>query len=380
MLKLPRILLSGALWLATILTSAATADDAAPGAAFVVAVNHSFPKWDSDHDGVLSAPELDTALGDPVFTGDAGAALAVIKRLSRRDVGQEIPKTVDGLSALAAGATAPRGRNVAALFTDARKRIARTTRELFATGAPALESLRQGEMGNCFSLAPLGAMLSRDAGQVRAMFRQNADGAFTVRIGKQEVTVAPPTDAEVALSSSSESTGLWSNVYEKAAGVACNQLRKEPDRVTAPLDALARGGSAGTMLAFITGHEMERFTLKWAKGANATPPEFAAKLAELRAKLRAAFAAHQCVTTGTLKPALPGLRGNHAYGVIGYDAATDEIRVWDPHGDTFTPQGAAGAESGFPREDGICALPLPIFVTQFSGLAFEILAENRGQD
>jgi len=380
MMKPPRALFAGALWLATVLASAGAADDAAPGAAFGAAVNHSFPAWDMDHDGVLSAAELDTALGDSAFTGDAGAALAVIKRLARRDAGQEIPQTADGLSALAASPTVPSGRNVAALFTDARKRIARTTRELFTPGAPALESLRQGEMGNCFSLAPLGAMLSRDAAQVRAMFRQNADGSFTVRIGKQEVTVAPPTDAEVALSSSSESTGRWSNVYEKAAGVARNQLRKEPDRVTAPLDALARGGSAGTMLAFITGHEMERFTLKWAKGANATPPEFAAKLDELRGKLRAAFAAHRCVTTGTLQPALPGLRSNHAYAVIGYDAATDEIRVWDPHGDTFTPRGVAGSESGFPREHGISTLPLPIFVTQFSGLAFEILAEDRGQD
>jgi hypothetical protein len=149
-------------------------------------------------------------------------------------------------------------------------------------------------------------------------------------------------------------------------------LREENKRVTTPLDAIARGGSAGTMLAFITGNEMERFTLKWAKDAKTTPEETAAKLKELRAKLITAFAERRCVTTGTLSPKMLGIRGGHAYGVIGYNAATDEIQTWDPHGDTFTPKGPPSPEAGYPRQDGLCEMPLTVFVQQFSGLAFEL--------
>jgi hypothetical protein len=127
------------------------------------------------------------------------------------------------------------------------------------------------------------------------------------------------------------------------------------------------------MMAFITGHEIERFSLKWAKDETTPAAESEAKLKELRAKLAAAFAENRCVTTGTLKPNLPGLRGHHAYAVIGYDAAKDEIRVWDPHGDAFSPDGKPGPETGFPRRQGVCALPLAVFVKQFSGLAFELL-------
>ena len=340
---------------------------------FFAALTASLPSWDSDHDGTLAMSEIDQALSDPQIKGDSAAALAVVKRLARSKTWSAIPRSLDELSKVASVAKTKEGPDIAKMFSDGVKRIANTKRELFAEGAPRLTALCQGDMGNCFSLAPLGSMLSRDPEQVRRMFLQNDDGTYEVTIGLKPIRIAAPTDAEIALSSSNESTGLWSNVYEKAVGVARNELRDEKDRVSTPLDAIARGGSAGTMLAFITGHPMERFTLKWAKETNSTGEETAAKLIELRKKLVAAFAEHRCVTTGTLKPTMPGLRGGHAYGVIGYNASTDEIRVWDPHGDSFQPEGETGPEAGFPRKDGICDLPLPLFTQQFAGLAFELL-------
>ncbi len=339
---------------------------------FLTALNAAFPAWDSDHDGSLSAFEIDTALADPRITGDAAAALAVVKRLERGKDWKSIPRTLEELTKLASPHDRKDGPRVSVMFEEGQKRIAKSRPELFTEGAPMLRSLHQGQMGNCFSLAPLGAMLDRDPAQVRSMFRQNADGTFDVKIGARHVHVAAPTQAEIALSSSNESTGLWSNVYEKAAGIARNDLRPEKDRAGTPLDAIASGGSAGTMLAFITGNEMERFTLKWAKDSKTSPEETESKLKELRAKLQAAFAEHRCVTTGTLKPSMHGLRGGHAYGVIGYEPATDEIRVWDPHGDDFTPSGSPGPEAGFPRKNGICNMPLPVFAKQFAGLAFEL--------
>jgi hypothetical protein len=127
------------------------------------------------------------------------------------------------------------------------------------------------------------------------------------------------------------------------------------------------------MLAFITGHAMERFSLAWAKVDPADPVQAEVKLKELRCKLCKAFAEQRCVTTGTLRPTLPGLRGGHAYAVLGFNAEADTIRVWDPHGDSFTPKHGPSPQAGYARNGGICELPLAVFVKQFAGLAFELL-------
>lgn len=336
---------------------------------FIDVLTSSFLAWDVNQDGTLAKLEIDAALANSMIKGEAAAALAVVKRLNRSKTWSAIPLTLDGLTAVP---KTKEGPNLSSMFDEGCKRIANAKRVLFVEAQPSVLKLQQGDMGNCFSLAPLGCMLSRNPAQVKAMFKENDDGTYEVKIGKRNVRVAAPTDAEIALSSSNESTGLWSNVYEKAAGVARNELRKEGDRVSTPLDAIARGGSAGTMLAFITGNEMERFTLKWAKGEKTTPAESESKLTELRAKLITAFAERRCVTTGTLSPTMPGMRGGHAYGVVGYEAVTDQIMTWDPHGDTFEPRGMPGPEAGYSRRDGLCEMPLVVFVKQFSGLAFEL--------
>lgn len=357
-----------ALCLATVECAAGTKSPVE--ASFAEVMKALFCAWDGDQDGILNRVEIDAALADPKIKGDAAAALAVMKRVNRSKTWSSIPLTIEGVADMRPAKGAP---DLASMFNDGRKRIAAARRELFVAGAPNVISLHQGKMGNCFSLAPLGCMLSRDAVQVKAMFEQNDDGTYDVRIGKIVVRVASPTDAEIALSSSNESTGLWSNVYEKAVGVARNELREAKDRVTTPLDAIARGGSAGTMLAFITGNGIERFTLKWAKDDETAPEVAEAKLKELRSKLTAAFSERRCVTTGTLSATMPGMRSGHAYGVVGYDADSDEITTWDPHGDTFTPRGAPSVETGYSRRDGLCKMPLRVFVRQFSGLAFEVL-------
>ncbi len=358
--------------LALCLSTVANAEEIKPSVkvSFAEVLRASFAAWDSNHDGTLAKLEIDTALADPKIKGDAAAALAAVKRVNRSKTWSAIPLTLEGMSAIPKTKGEPK---LSSMFNEGRKRIINANRELFVEDAPSLHNLHQGDMGNCFSLAPLGCLLSRDPAQVRAMFKQNDDGTYEVKIGHKFIRVAAPTDAEIALSSSNESTGLWSNVYEKAVGVARNELHAEKDRVTTPLDAIARGGSAGTMLAFITGNEMERFTLKWAKDEKTTLEETESKLAELRAKLIAAFAERRCVTTGTLSPTMPGMRGGHAYGVIGYNAASDEIKTWDPHGDTFTPKDTPSPETGYPRQNGLCEIPLIVYVKQFSGLAFELL-------
>jgi hypothetical protein len=62
--------------------------------------------------------------------------------------------------------------------------------------------------------------------------------------------------------------------------------------------------------------------------------------------------------------------------VLDYDAASDTVRLWNPHGDNFQPQGATGPEGGYPMTGGIFKIPLEQFVRQFSGMAFELADEK----
>lgn len=334
-----------------------------------------FATWDANHDGELSATELDTLVADPDVKGADAAVVSALKRASRIARKIELQAfTKEHLHELADRKATKDWPGLPAMFSGGLSRIERAERVLFGSGGPRLETVHQGRMGNCFSLAPLGAIaFHRPDYIVNEMIREAPGGMYDVKLGKQTVRVAAPTDAELAMTATNESDGVWVNVYEKAAGEARNEMKPESEREATGLDALNHGGSAGTMLAFITGHEMVRFSCKFAKDAKTTPAHFDAKLAEMRAALTAAVKESRLITCGTTTTKVPGITPNHAYAVLGYDPATDKIRCWNPHGDTTTIKGEPGPENGYPLTDGIFELPLPVFVKEFSGLAFEVL-------
>jgi hypothetical protein len=350
---------------------------ARPGdaALFVQAVEQQFGRWDINQDGKLSPEELNAAVADPKTTGNQAAAVAALKRAGRSKSYKLPPLTLDNIRELTAKPLATNTANFARMYLEGLRRITNAVqRDLFASGSPRLDTIHQGRLGNCFCLAPLGAMVHRDPQQVMAMFHRQEDGKFRVTLGQSTVCVAPPTDAEIALSSSNERDGIWVNLYEKALGEARNESRSPEQRTGSPIDALARGGSAGTMLAFITGHEITRFSFKFAKDPAVSASEGETKLAELRGLLKAAAKEKRLMTCGTLKTTTPGLTPNHAYAVLDYEPETDSVKLWNPHGGKFTPKGPAGLTNGYPEKDGMFSLPTSAFVRQFSGMAFETLA------
>jgi hypothetical protein len=61
----------------------------------------------------------------------------------------------------------------------------------------------------------------------------------------------------------------------------------------------------------------------------------------------------------------------HAHAVVGYDSATRKVRLWNPHGNKFTPKGPAGLANGYPTEDGFFTMPLADFVVTFRSVYAE---------
>jgi len=342
---------------------------------FMAVVEKNFAAWDVDQDGQISTDEINQLVASADICGENAAAVAALKRASRtRKVSLPI-FTLEHLKSLAR--TQPPAKDMpdfAAMFGGSLKRIQSANRELFTKDGPRVETIHQGRMGNCFSLAPLAALVHQRPDFVRTdMIRPQADGSIAVRLGETEVSVSPPTDAEIALCSGNEDGGLWVNVYEKAAGEAHNSKKPADKRDATGLDALNRGGSAGTQLAFITGREMFRVSCKFAKQKDLSQADHNKHMAELRAALASAVKEKRLMTCGTLKTSIPGITPNHAYAILGFDSAKDVIRLWNPHGDTTQIKGEPGPKNGYPMADGLFEMPLTVFVKEFAGTAYEVL-------
>jgi hypothetical protein len=370
------------LCLVLITASAAARDEEKSSAGdrerFLAVLEKNFASWDADHDGILASTEINTLVESPKVRGEDAAAIAALKRASRFKKVTLPTFTLEHLQQLAKAQPVEKGMpDFPAMFGSSHKRIASTQRELFPPEGPRIETIRQGRMGNCFSLAPLAALAHERPDYIREqMIRPVGDGQYLVKLGLQEVKVAAPTDTEIALTSQNEDGSLWVNIYEKAAGVAHNAKKPADQRDATGLDALNRGGSAGTQLAFITGREMFRVSCSFAKKKDLPQADYNKHMAELRAALTAATKENRLMTCGTLKTNLPGITPNHAYAILSYDKSTDVIRVWNPHGDTRMLKGEPGPKNGYPMQDGIFELPLTVFVKEFSGTAYEIVPRH----
>ncbi|HLX63201.1 MAG TPA: C2 family cysteine protease [Planctomycetota bacterium] len=342
-------------------------------AAFIDQVTEHFKAWDQDGNGKLSMSELNAAAGNPKTEGAEAAAVAALKRAQNPKL-PAVELTLENIVKLAkTPPAAAEGPNFPKMYGEGLSKVGRANRVLFASEIPQLSSLHQGRLGDCFCLAPLGAMLHRDPKQVQAMFHELPDGSGKCELvlGKRTVTVEMPTDTELALSSAARRDGIWVNLYEKAVGQVRNDSKPEKDRTAEPLDAVARGGSAGTILALITGHEITRFGFKPFKDASLSAEQKAAKMKSLREQLAAAVREKRLMTCGTITPTTPGLTPNHAYAILDYDEKTDAVQLWNPHGNNFTPKGEPGLLNGYLHKNGIASIPLADFVQQFSGMAFE---------
>lgn len=350
-----------------------------PTTPFTEEVSAQFGAWDRNSDGTISGDELDFFVDDPTIKGKSAAALASLKLVERGDKYKLGPYTRELFAKYAAakkeGLKKDEWPNFDSMYAAALRRIQRAGPEVFAENQPRLEDVNQGAIGDCFFLAPLGALIHRDPERVRRMIRTNEDGTFTVSFGNgRTVRIAPPTDIELATSSSTDKGGRWVPILEKAFATVRNEERPESKRKESETDVIARGGATGPSIRTLTGRPFKRFTIR-AKGKSETPPtdeEAAARLPELRRIIASAVAEERLICAGTPKTvATPGVPGRHAYAIVGFDEKTDSVRIWNPHGNSFKPKGEAGLRTGYPTKDGFFTVPLADFVRIFGGMSYE---------
>ena len=241
---------------------------------------------------------------------------------------------------------------------------------LFGMEGPTLSDIRQGALGDCYMLAPLGAYVHRDPEALRRMVKPDDRGGYAVEFGDgKTVRVSGPSDAEIAMGGSSTKDGLWVRVVEKAFG--SRDFGAEGDGSKVARDGL-NGGSPARADAGLTGHRFSSVKLVGGDQRTVAEPDLVPKLENLRRVPSKALAGSRLVLASTGKEEMPkSVNGHHAYAVFGCDARTDATILWNPHGNDFEPKGPEGYEDGFRRQNGVFSMPLPLFARAFSRIYYE---------
>ena len=306
-------------------------------------VRRNFAAWDKDGDGWIEHHEVRSLMKDPSLKGEDAAALAALHKsiegleeLSNDETGDENDGiTLADLTAYergnaagknhkdAAGADYRHGTGKSQIASANRVKKAHgkaaagaTKNELFPNGAPSLSALKQGGLGDCYFLAAIGSVIARDPAEVVGMIRRNikkgAVVSYTVTFPQKSlgsVTIAAPSDAEIARYSSAGSDGLWLIVMEKAYAEA--KEGKDADIK----EEIGEGNSLATGVDAMAGTGTDADDL-WCTGLDTT-----------KKKLTAAFGKKRKIVTASIMSKNDlHLPSGHAYSVIGWDGTTLTLR------------------------------------------------------
>ncbi len=351
-----------------------------------------FAAWDLNHDGRIESQEIDQLMNRRSIRGEGAAALAVLKlrerhtpvsarprfAVSRRDV-EHLEEFEATPIALAQPEGKPSVFRAEGHFKTYVKMLGTMAPELYARGRPDFKAMRQGPIGDCYFFSLTGFLAARHPDRIREMITRDSRGNYVVRFFDGETYPVPnPTEAEMLVNNSSSSLtdGHWICVLEKAIGERMRKTTKvESKRTAEATDAMASGGSTAMVIALYSGHKAKSITLR-------SPAHAIARLEELRREIPAALhqgrlASVEMDRLAAGRSKVPGLGYHHAYAILGFDARTDTVTVWNPWGQHFQPKGPEGPAHGFVTEHGVFHVPLRTLYEVFSNVHLETLEPAR---
>ncbi len=340
---------------------------------FLFAVTANFRHWDQDNDQALSVGELEEAIGNRSYKGAAAAALVALRTVAVATNFTGPPLTLANIRKLSKASAAPDQPDLRWTFEEGMARIAAgVSRSLLtASTVPRLDNIHQGPTGDCFVLGPIGAFLNRDPHQAASIITSEPGGQIAVHLGVAAVVIDPPTDGEIAMTAVKSRDGLWVNMIEKAIASVHNDQLPSDKHKDLTLEAINDGGSPLKVMYYLTGNSIHFFPCRWVIDTSLGANFNASKLEVLRKNLTQAVEQKKLMTTAVIQTIVPGLVPHHCYAVLGYDAATDKVNLWNPHGNSFKPFGTPGPNNGYATKHGQFSVPLTEFVEEFAGVWFE---------
>jgi hypothetical protein len=334
-------------------------------------IETDFPRWDANHDGTLSAEEINTLIENPEVKGDEAVAVVLIRKNFSKDGDKNIS---GGLTYAQLLALADERASQREFFRN-KNQIATVSHALFLYGDPNLFTFHQGRVGDCYLLAVIGGFISREPQSVRTMIRSLPGNAFEVDFASgQKIVVPNATDAELLQGSKTGNDhGVWLSILEKAyANIRETKRKNEDARPVAPDDDVPRdylgGGRPGPAIEQFTGHEAAHTPL-----ADSAKDDLPATEKRIHALLIQLTHDRRLIAVGTsgktqLPPKIPH---GHVFGVLGYDPNRGIVRVFNPWGDEVMPVGAPGLANGYVTRHGIFDVPLQEFIQIFKTLTYE---------
>jgi len=334
-----------------------------PRARFVQTVLANFSSWDLRGDGVLDEDVVTRLVQNPEITGEAAAAVTAIKSALVADGRDDFPplthdyfasndKTINGF---------------VRFFKTGEKRILEAhDQPIFTNEGPTLSGCKQGALGDCYLVAATGAVVARDPSAVMKLMTPSGDGYRLTYPDGYWVQVPALTQGELALGGAGTENGLWLRLLEKSWGVRLLTSSKRRDKAADPHDVIS-GGSGKYALEAMTGFEARQYHLL---GSLKVPP--ISPVDDLRVAVANAMQTRHLAIAGTNREIrIPGINRSHCYAVIGYDATSDTVQLWNPHVNNFKPKGPDGPEFGYTTIEGRFSIPMVVFENTFSGVAIE---------
>lgn len=335
-----------------------------------------FKKWDSDGNGELSVNEIELSVHNTKVKGKAAAAAASLRRGVRANR-NFAPVTLQKLAvSLQTKSTTenPQPR-FESMYEAGVKKLQEVNRQLFTADAPAVESISQGRLGDCFLLASLGTCAYRCPERLREFMKELPDGRVEVTYGDgRKVIMEGPSDGEIIIGATSRGTGTWTNMYEKAIGLRMLEESTSKRHVT-PFSYIGGGGTPNVPVQVLTGHQLRRHGCELYRDKTDENGASLADLTPLRNDLKAAFQEGRLVVGGCgpkgKQTLVKGIYYNHSYGVLEYDEETDTVLFWNPFGHKYTPKGPDGLQNGYTTEHGKFRVPLKEAVMWFGSFSIE---------
>lgn len=314
--------------------------------------------WDSNKDGELTDQELYAAIQEPRMVGDAAAAAAALAK-------QYNSKKIDypAFTGVYFQSEHPSIQNLVQAFKACLGRLEVGFRApLYDGNGPSLDDCKQGNLGDCFLVAAVGAVVNRDPSTIMKMIKvdfPNQRYLVTFPDGV-EVSVPPLTHGQLAYGGGRYTDGLWLRVVERAYAIRLVQLNRRNEKGP-EISTVINGGKARPAAEALTGHTMRPLF----------PKDREATADEIRVGLKKALSERRVMLTSVSKEGIPQLPTGHVYAVIGYSEARDSVIVWNPWGNDFTPRGAAGPSYGYRTVDGRFEVPVAEFRLYFGGVGAE---------
>jgi len=205
---------------------------------------------------------------------------------------------------------------------------------LFGSSGPLYTDINQGGLGDCYFLSALAATAKSTPNAITSMFIVNGDGTYTVRFytasGKADYvtvnTALPVSNGQLVFAgmgnfAGSKSNVLWVALAEKAfVEWHATGLENEGAAASAPNEYTAiSGGYMGTALSEITDRVNVSFNSFTASNSFTN--------------FVSAFKAGSLIEFGSdSNPTLSTVVGGHAYAVVGYNATTQTVTLFNPWG------------------------------------------------